>query len=844
MSCQILSAGYTGSRLCRTGTAALAEITNIPPDIIYYSCGWKFNIFYTATHQWYGCGDNQFNQMGFSCADTDTFQLLSHLNTIIPTHFSCGDKFTAIVSEDGSLYTMGNEYGRVPTKKQLPHRISFVVCGTESIIAIPDGPGIYFCERGKSEMKYECKNVTFVDAAAGAAHMLALSSDGRVFSWGKGSPCGQGAKFNSQIPKPVNIDGNPTIARVFAFNKTSFLLDSDNNLWAAGANKRGQAGLGPQIKSKNTFVKVPTFTDSVITEVAVGDTMSYVLTEQGEVFSTGDGDDSRLMQDNIDSLTAFTRCSLLKKKRVSFISAGCSHVIVAIGMRSIIPHPILGMNAAASSHPKVFETIGKNFAVDVSDASFALLGFERGDIIQTDDGQQHIIEGITYANEIALRNTKTKEIIVVNEKDISMYHRLFKLISRQNCTLQTQMGRSGIHYTFDTTPTKCLQFGFLSGERVSHEMFGLGTVLGVLGGAIWFSWDHDTNEASRSEDNDPEFIHKHLHIVESPRTIVRMPVDGTIVNVETAPCDLLKDYNIQVNDLVTDGENIYYVIGSFTHFCVLQNILTGYYTTMVPSSVEVCRRESEKPILIQVLTLSETVEDCDISYKPNNQENQLFPYDRIITKRGFATVIGKYPHSDNNENNSKYWLRYDDVYVLNGGLVLSDISAQDFKYMLIRRIGCEHIDKDGFTVSGSIFEEENLNPGDVCLIDDIEFVVLGKKQENNIYKLLNTSTKQITQQEVNNYTIIYRAGFDYKRVDKTLRNLECQFSVGLENFAGHRMKPGDRVETPEGIATVVGMLAGDVWFKHDHDSGSVCFSPQAVFSSNLKVIKRLGSDLL
>ena len=58
------------------------------------------------------------------------------------------------------------------------------------------------------------------------------------------------------------------------------------------------------------------------------------------------------------------------------------------------------------------------------------------------------------------------------------------------------------------------------------------------------------------------------------------------------------------------------------------------------------------------------------------------------------------------------------------------------------------------------------------------------------------------------------------------------------------MKPGDRVETPEGSATVVGIFVGDVWFKHDDEAGAVCFPPQAVFGPNLKVTKRLGVGLI
>ncbi|EAY13968.1 hypothetical protein TVAG_491060 [Trichomonas vaginalis G3] len=295
-----------------------------------------------------------------------------------------------------------------------------------------------------------------------------------MFSWGKGKPCGQGSKFVSQIPKPVNIEGNPTIARVFAYNNTSFLLDTDNHLWAAGNTKNGQAGLGPSIKVTNTFLRIPDFTDNTITSVSVGDAMSYVLTEQGEVFSTGDGDDSRLMQDHIDSSSVFSPCALLKRKRVCFISAGCSHVIVASGMRSILPHPILGLSSATSSYPKTFTSISKNFVVDISDASFNILGYERGDIVEFDGCGQVCIEGLIYTNEVALRKSNG-EIITANEKEYSSYHAIFKLVSRKSGgPFVEKYGRSDIKYIFDQSHEKCLyRHGFNLESlkyRIQHEV--------------------------------------------------------------------------------------------------------------------------------------------------------------------------------------------------------------------------------------------------------------------------------------------------------------------------------------------------------------------------------------
>jgi alpha-tubulin suppressor-like RCC1 family protein len=77
-----------------------------------------------------------------------------------------------------------------------------------------------------SEIKHEACEVEFVDCAVGNHHFLAVARDGRLFSWGRGKPCGQGRKYRCDIPKPVR--GFERTAKVVAYAEISFMINFES----------------------------------------------------------------------------------------------------------------------------------------------------------------------------------------------------------------------------------------------------------------------------------------------------------------------------------------------------------------------------------------------------------------------------------------------------------------------------------------------------------------------------------------------------------------------------------------------------------------------------------------
>jgi alpha-tubulin suppressor-like RCC1 family protein len=265
---------------------------------------------------------------------------LPSLDSFIPTWFVCGKNCTAIITEDKSLHVIGETYSDEIAKMPIDRPVLLVACGWNSLVCIPEGGGIYYCFDGDQDLQFAHGDVTFVDCAAGMMQFVALSDDGRIFTWGEGISCAHGNDFYSSTPSIVSFESTISFHRVFATNYVTFLLDNDNGLWVSGFNDGGMAGLGP-LEETDEFVRIPQFTRDRITLIAGGRDMTYALTQAGEVFACGVGEDQKLMLDDDSDVLEFTKCSLTEGKFVSHLASGNQHVLLSLGTGELMQRPVL-----------------------------------------------------------------------------------------------------------------------------------------------------------------------------------------------------------------------------------------------------------------------------------------------------------------------------------------------------------------------------------------------------------------------------------------------------------------------------------------------------------------------
>ncbi|KAL6614392.1 hypothetical protein ACP70R_036662 [Stipagrostis hirtigluma subsp. patula] len=124
--------------------------------------------------------------------------------------------------------------------------------------------------------------------AGGGAHAVALTSDGEVFTWGRGThgQLGHGNMDNISYPKSVRSLENHTVTCVSAgWNHSGFATDS-GKLFMCGDGSFGQLGTGDN-HSRNLPFEVEYFTGRHVEKLALGMRHSLVLLKDSSVYGFG-----------------------------------------------------------------------------------------------------------------------------------------------------------------------------------------------------------------------------------------------------------------------------------------------------------------------------------------------------------------------------------------------------------------------------------------------------------------------------------------------------------------------------------------------------------------------------
>ncbi|XP_017066913.1 probable E3 ubiquitin-protein ligase HERC2 [Drosophila eugracilis] len=196
------------------------------------------------------------------------------ISRLRPIHIAGGSKSLFIVSQDGKVYACGEgTNGRlglgVTHNVPLPHQL----------------PVLH---------QYVVKKVA---VHSGGKHALALTLDGKVFSWGEGEDgkLGHGNRTTLDKPRLVEALRAKKIRDVACGSSHSAAISSQGELYTWGLGEYGRLGHGDnatQLKPK----LVAALAGRRVIQVACGsrDAQTLALTEDGAVFSWGDGDFGKL----------------------------------------------------------------------------------------------------------------------------------------------------------------------------------------------------------------------------------------------------------------------------------------------------------------------------------------------------------------------------------------------------------------------------------------------------------------------------------------------------------------------------------------------------------------------
>ena len=303
-----------------TGLDKSENITS--PHIIYklkneiikhIYAGWEHNIVITNEGEIYSFGHNQFFQCGFpnliktqeSIKDPKNISKLN--NNIKALSASCGNEHSLILSKDHTVYSFGNSEDGVLgidlSNKNNVNQFKF------------------------NKIDFGEYTNKIIEISSGTVHNLALTYDGKIFSWGS-SQGGQlglpleilekqpNFKDNYYISTPIkvpinnkNINKNENseinIIRVSCGEAHSLVLTNEGKVYSWGFGSNGQLGLGfcedsfePGEGLKNSMRYIPEKIEEInnenIVDIKCGKTFSMFINNKGELFACGVNDLNQL----------------------------------------------------------------------------------------------------------------------------------------------------------------------------------------------------------------------------------------------------------------------------------------------------------------------------------------------------------------------------------------------------------------------------------------------------------------------------------------------------------------------------------------------------------------------
>ena len=327
--------------------------------------GWEHNIIITKKGKIYSFGHNQCYQCGFPNKKDqesikDPINLSKNNKNIKAISASCGNEHSLILSNEHIVYSFGsNEDGILGINTNIKNNTT-------------NKKDINLNSYKLNKIDFGEYTNKIIEISSGTVHNLALTYDGKIFSWGS-SQGGQlglslkelelypGFKNNYYISYPIQIplsksnNSDINIIKISCGEAHSLSLTNEGKVYSWGFGSNGQLGLGfcedsfePGEGLKNSMrykpEKIKFFEEEKICDIKCGKTFSMFVNDKGELFACGVNDlyqlgiqescpKEHLYDKDEDTCYDFvlpTKVDYFLKMKVEQISCGEGHCLAVI----------------------------------------------------------------------------------------------------------------------------------------------------------------------------------------------------------------------------------------------------------------------------------------------------------------------------------------------------------------------------------------------------------------------------------------------------------------------------------------------------------------------------------
>ena len=284
------------------------------------------------------CGGGQYGRLGLGNEEdrtTPTLVAQAVFDGEAVLMVTCGAWHTAVVTEDGGVYTFGRgDDGRlghgdeddylvpmlVPRSAFNGERVVMVAVGNSHTVALSEAGHVFtwgdggFGQLGLGDQEKQLaprqveagpsgqgEEVVFV--AAGGYHTVAVTAGGRLYTWGYGGHgrLGHGDTVSRLVPTLVGaLEGGRVVMAACADSHTLVVMQ-DGGLWACGNGFYAKLGLN-DMEDSHVFerVGVEAFGGAKVVVAAAGKNHSAVVTADGALWTWGYNDGGQLGHVNND----------------------------------------------------------------------------------------------------------------------------------------------------------------------------------------------------------------------------------------------------------------------------------------------------------------------------------------------------------------------------------------------------------------------------------------------------------------------------------------------------------------------------------------------------------------